>query len=189
MKLLISVILILTIMSTAGEVFCAATEADTLATAIRTRDMIKIMKIVDKGPYHKDYYYIDTLDKDGWTALMYTAMYGYVDIAKILLDRKANVNEREWLGWTPLMLAEYFGKTEVALLFIEKGADVNAKSNAGWTPLMYAALYNRIEIGKALIKKGAVVNAKSSKGETALSIAQEEGRTQFAELLKQAGAK
>jgi ankyrin repeat protein len=54
---------------------------------------------------------------------------------------------------------------------------------------MYAAYFNRIEVGKLLISRGADMDIKSKSGETALSIALDEGRTEFADMLKRAGAK
>jgi ankyrin repeat protein len=192
MRTLVPLIMFLMIsVLTAGNALSADTnlsrrniEVDSLVDAVKAKDIAKITSAVKNKNF-----YVDALDKDGWTLLMYTAMYGYTDMAKILIKARADVNKKEWLGWTPLMLAEFFNKTEVALLFIEKGADVNARSDAGWTPLMYAALYNRIDIGKALIQKGADINAKSPKGETALSIAEAEGRAELADILKKAGAR
>jgi len=176
--------MILALTLNAGAAFCDDDPAMPLVSAIKAGNLPSVKKIIENK-----HFYINIRDKDGWTPIMYAAMYGHNDIAQALIDRKADIDEKDWLGWTPLMLAEYFGKNETALLLIEKGADVNARSKAGWTPLMYAVLFNRIEVGKVLITKGADINARTGKGETALSIAQEEGLTGFTELLKKAGAR
>ena len=69
------------------------------------------------------------------TILHEMAHQGKLEIAKILLDNGANINEEDIQGFTALHVAAEFNQVEIAELLIEKGADVNAKSVTLFTPL------------------------------------------------------
>jgi len=64
------------------------------------------------------------------------AIRGYVDIANLLIEYGANVNESlfgigGYRGYTPLMAAAFEGHPGVVKLLIDHGADVNAKVTEG----------------------------------------------------------
>ncbi|MDP2681544.1 MAG: ankyrin repeat domain-containing protein [Deltaproteobacteria bacterium] len=92
------------------------------------------------------------------TPLMSAIERGNINAVKELLNKGADVNEKDSGGWTPLLGAAYWGNTEAAKLLIDKGADVNATNNRGWTPLLRAALMGNTEIAKLLIEKGANID-------------------------------
>jgi ankyrin repeat protein len=156
-----------------------------LMEAIRTQDVQKVRAMISAGANVNAN--MNTTNQSGVTPLMSTAATpdGAIEIAKLLLEKGATVNAKDWLGWTPVMHASYYGRIDLVKLLMKKGADVNATSNTGWTPLMYAAYKGRVEIGKLLIENGADPNAKTRKDETALSIAEARGESDFVELLKQ----
>ena len=88
---------------------------------------------------------VNASDKEGWTPLLLAAERGHPSVARILLDRGANVNAKcdcsGWLdgGWTALMIAIIQRHDEVVRLLLDKGAEVNAKNgNTGETALMVA---------------------------------------------------
>ena len=83
-----------------------------------------------------------------------------VEIAKLLIKNKTDMNERDKNGKTAL---HYVNSVEMAKLLIENGADVNTRDEDGKTPLHYV---NNVEIAKLLIENGAEVNAMSNKGQT-----------------------
>ena len=64
---------------------------------------------------------------------------GDINAVRTLLDKGADVNEKDGVGGTPLFWAVREGHTELAKLLIERGADVNKRDNAGWGPLFWAA--------------------------------------------------
>jgi ankyrin repeat protein len=154
-----------------------------LMEAIRTQDVQKVRGMISAGANVNAN--MNTTNQSGITPLMATAatLDGPIEMARLLLEKGAKVNAKDWLGWTPLMYASYNGRTDLAKLLLNKGAEVNAVSNTGWTPLMYAAYKGQVEIGKLLIENGADLNAKTREGETALSIAESRGESGFAELL------
>jgi len=72
----------------------------------------------------------------GWvTPLHYAATNNHKDVAELLLDHGADVNEKDNEGATPLHWAARDGCNESADLLLAHRADVNAKDNSGNTPL------------------------------------------------------
>jgi uncharacterized protein len=130
----------------------------------------------------------------GYTAVIYTAWKGNVEILTALLDRGADVNAKTRDGETALMYAAGSGKgyPDAVRVLLAKGADVNAaaRGDNGKTALTAAANNGNTEIVKMLLDKGANPNAKMIRGgDTALKLAKKNGHTAVVNLLKQAGAK
>lgn len=87
---------------------------------------------------------------------------GYIDIVKLLIEHKADVNAPSRTNQNALIDATLNGHYETVKVLIEHGADVNARNGSYDTveiPLMYAVQYKRLEIAKLLIDNGADVNA------------------------------
>jgi ankyrin repeat protein len=94
------------------------------------------------------------------------------EVARMLLDAKAEVNPKGRFGMSPLMHAlEDF---EMVQLLVTHGADVNSKNFRGATPLMGAAVGRNVAVVKYLIEKGADVNARDQDGHTAVMYAENE---------------
>jgi hypothetical protein len=76
---------------------------------------------------------LDSPDKAGWTALMYAARGGHLEIARLLLERGASVNASNSKGWTPLMFASWLPTPNEQLVrcLMQAGADASARNNAG----------------------------------------------------------
>ena len=76
---------------------------------------------------------LDTADKAGWTALMYAARGGHLDVARLLLERGASVNASNSKGWTALMFASWLPTPNERLVrcLMQAGADASARNNAG----------------------------------------------------------
>ncbi len=131
---------------------------------------------------------------NGYTAVIYAAWKGNMEILTALLERGANVNARTRDGETALMYAAGNGKgyPDVVRALLAKGADVNAAAQGdnGKTALIAAANNGNTEIVKMLLDKGANPNAKMTRGgDTALKVAKKNGHTAVVDLLKQTGAK
>lgn len=94
-------------------------------------------------------------NKPGWTPLGYAASEGHQDIARLLLDRGADVNAASDNGTTPLMMAARAGKVEMVKLLLARGADANRKSESRGTALGYALDAGHTEIAELLIAHGA----------------------------------
>ncbi|KAF9460343.1 ankyrin repeat-containing domain protein [Collybia nuda] len=68
---------------------------------------------------------INSLDVDERTPLHWTASSGSIDIARFLIDQKAEVDKPDNSGWTPLHIAVSAGHEEIVQELIGAGADVN----------------------------------------------------------------
>jgi ankyrin repeat protein len=97
---------------------------------------------------------------DGWTALHLAAFFGQTGVARLLLDRGADVNARSKSDRfardnTPLHAAAANSRVEVAALLVERGADVNARDGSGFTPLALAGNSRSDLLMLLLLEKGA----------------------------------
>jgi hypothetical protein len=75
----------------------------------------------------------------GTTPLTWAALTGQKDLAAILIERGANVMDRNRDGGTALHAAAFMGEADLVDLFVQKGADVNATSSSGESPLKSAS--------------------------------------------------
>jgi ankyrin repeat protein/beta-lactamase regulating signal transducer with metallopeptidase domain len=92
---------------------------------------------------------------------------GIVAVAEMLIDKGADVNEKDRWGGTPLMEAAENNHVTLAKLLIKKGANVDARDGNGRTALHRAARSIRNQdVVELLIAEGADVNVKDKDGET-----------------------
>lgn len=89
---------------------------------------------------------------DDQSPLMYAAASGKVDIAKLLLDKGADVNLKDKKGKTALSFAKDGG---VAQLLIRAGADTNAKDRYGNTSLNEAIINGRSDVVAAILSSSS----------------------------------
>jgi ankyrin repeat protein len=97
-------------------------------------------------------------DKDGSTPLHCAAWKGYPEVAKVLLERGADVhrqNDNTHWGGTPLHATAHANQKAVAELLIAHGADVQFRSLNGRTPLEETALHNATAVARLLKQHGA----------------------------------
>jgi ankyrin repeat protein len=73
------------------------------------------------------------------TALQISCKMSHIDIARLLLERGANVTVANTNGWTPLNSASNSEHVELVKLLLENGADITVASINGWTPLNSAS--------------------------------------------------
>jgi len=96
--------------------------------------------------------------KDGCTALMFASLAGHVEVARMLLDHKAEINvESDSNKDSPLTFACWKGHQEVVELLLDRKANIEHRTKEGFTPLMFAALGGHKEVGFSLLKHGALV--------------------------------
>lgn len=79
---------------------------------------------------------INIQDESGYTALHYCAQNGKLALAKLLIDKGADVNRKDIYGNTPLFKAVFFsgGHKEMISLLLQAGADANEHNDAGVSP-------------------------------------------------------
>jgi hypothetical protein len=91
-------------------------------------------------------------------------------MARSLLDRKAEVNQRANDGMDALMFASIKGQCNVIELLTSRGADIDARDNAGWTAIAYATTHDKHPACLCLISKKADLMAVVDEGESVLDI-------------------
>lgn len=125
----------------------------------------------------------------GRTPLHYAAEDGYTAVARLLLDRGANVNMPDgYYGRTPLYDAARHGRTPTAELLLDRGADINMRNRYGQTPLHEGASHGSWFVTKLLLERGAEVNPVDKNGRTPLDEAASTFCVDAARLLLQKGA-
>lgn len=117
-------------------------------------------------------------DDAGRTPLLLVAREsGSADVARLLLDHRANVDARDRSGDTPLTLAAWRGFAGVADLLIERGATVPATGRAGESLMHSAAGKGLDRLFAALVGKGAALSIRTERGGTLLHEAAAGGST------------
>jgi ankyrin repeat protein len=110
-------------------------------------------------------------DEDGDTPLHLAARMGHIDMVKLLVAHKADVNAKDRIDDTPLHLAALDGHAEVVELLLGDRADVNAKDSDSNTPLHLAARTGQVDVAKLLVAHKAEINARNKDGDTPLHLA------------------
>ena len=111
------------------------------------------------------------LDSGGLTPLHLAASLGFADIARMLIDHRADMNCGSSAGGdTPLHLATAGNHPEVVQLLLDQGAAVDHPNTEGKTCLMYAAAKGYHAIAQLLLAYGANPEATDLCGNTALLV-------------------
>ena len=91
----------------------------------------------------------------GRTSLMLASVHNNIEIVKLLIDARVDVNLQEKDGWTALMFATTNYNKKIVKLLIDAGADINIKNNKGNTALIFSKIIKNKEIIELLKSKGA----------------------------------
>jgi ankyrin repeat protein len=127
---------------------------------------------------------------EGRPPLFHAATYGYVDIARKLVEKGANVNAGvQSRAVTPLMVAALNGSAAMVALLIQFGADVNAREAiTGSAALTEAVRKGDAEVLVLLLNAGADPNVPMGDGRVPLCYARAMGHKQAEQVLSAAGA-
>ena len=128
-----------------------------MESAIQNGDLEKVRKLLDSGAN------VNKVNpRTERTPLSFAVSIDKPEIAKLLIERGANIHTPDADGATPLLLAtQHRNNFEVSNLLIEKGARVNTQNNSGETPLMSAVALDDLKLAKLLIDRGANVNKEN----------------------------
>ncbi|KAM3609189.1 uncharacterized protein V6R79_010837 [Siganus canaliculatus] len=96
------------------------------------------------------------------TALHVAAAKGYIEVLKVLLKCRVDVDGRDVDGWTPLHAAAHWGQEEVCTLLVDHMCDMGAVNNVGQTPLDVAD-ENLVDTLEELQKKQNALRSEKEK--------------------------
>jgi ankyrin repeat protein len=99
-------------------------------------------------------------NQDSFPSLIKATYAGNVEAIKRLLEKGADINQRDASGDTSLILAARFGKLGVVKILLEKGADINATNRRGDTALNWAIGNEHKDIVKLLLEKRAKITTQ-----------------------------
>lgn len=110
----------------------------------------------------------DARNRDGFTALMWSAGQDRWPVVNALLARGANVNATSADSTTALIAAASQGHVRIVRLLIDRGATVDARRADGQTALIRASAENQNDSVKVLLAHGADIEAGDARGMTSL---------------------
>ncbi|KAL2849045.1 ankyrin repeat-containing domain protein [Aspergillus pseudodeflectus] len=137
---------------------------------------------------------VDRIDLEAWdtwsgrTALAEAAASGQAEIAKLLLEKGANVQTKDRDSCSPLLLAVENGHYEVVRMLLDHGAPVNTRHKHYQTPLSQAAERGRLKCVDLLLQYGAMVDSQDGYGRTELFHAAKNSYDAVVKRLLEAGA-
>ena len=128
-----------------------------------------------------------TTDLTGYTALHFAAQHGYLDVAKLIIDSKVDIDPLDSWGYPPFYYAAMGDNVAVWELFTNNLEDMNPENSWGWTPCHQAALSGSLKILKSIMDNVRNKNHPITKGRnvgvTPLHIAAETGEVDTCRLI------
>lgn len=131
----------------------------------------------------------DKNNNSGWTAMMYAAHYGHVDIIHMLLESKASVHVRNHNGCNALMVAVMCGNDTIVEILIKAGSILETRDNRDWTALFHAVCTGYHNVVDTLLKYRFNLNScDRATGMTPLMYAAQMGDAGLVKALLQKGS-
>lgn len=166
---------------------CTMVFAEEIHEAAKSGDVRKVVELIEKDP---NIMYVK--DEEGKTALHWATGRGQLEVIKVLIRYKVNINVKNDMGGTPLHVAASQAQPEALKILLANGANVHARGDSGATPLHFAAFKRRpghLEAARILLENKADVNAVMENGATPLDMALSAQNIEMVNLLRQYGAK
>jgi ankyrin repeat protein len=126
--------------------------------------------------------------KKGWTALMFSVNWGFIDKVKLLLNLPhINADHQCGSGKTALHLAARIGSEVIVQLLLARGVNPDPRDRHNKSPLHESAFFGHLPAIKLLYEAGADPDTVIDDGDTALTIASSSGYTDIVAFLLETG--
>lgn len=124
--------------------------------------------------------------EDGFTALHFAAYYGSPAVARLLIERGADIHAttRNVLANMPLHAAAAGRNIDICRMLLDAGADVNARQQGGYAPLHAPAQRGDRDLMALLLERGADAGATTDDGQTPADVARAQGNIEIAAELR-----
>ena len=108
----------------------------------------------------------------GGSPIIVAAEYAnYEEVIQKLIDRGADVNDRNWNGVTALMKAAIYNNVSNLEVLVSNGANIHARIDVYFaTAILYASLHNSMDAMKYLMSVGANVHDETRLGSTCYNV-------------------
>ena len=152
----------------------------TFGEACALGDEVQALRMLDADPS-----LLNAYSEDGFPPVGLAIFFRHPPLAKILIERGANVNAAAQNAFrvSPVHAAAAVRDTGTMELLLERGADVNARQQLGYTALHTAAQIGDEVILDLLLARGADPRAAGEDGKTPADLAAAHGHTQIVKRL------
>jgi ankyrin repeat protein len=132
---------------------------------------------------------LERRDDEGYTVLTVAAEHGQLGVMRLLVQRGANIDARDW-GRTALHYAADYGHEEVVAFLLEKGAQASTRDDNNVTPLMLASENGHVGVVKMIMTHTGAegLEDRNIDGRTALWYAARGGHGEVVAFLLEKGA-
>ncbi|KAI9876586.1 MAG: hypothetical protein M1830_006164, partial [Pleopsidium flavum] len=117
------------------------------------------------------------------TSLHIAAHWGLEYILTTLLEREADIADRDSAGQTALHWAAREGNAAIVRILMKQPVEVDARDNLGRTALQLSAKHGHVDVAALLREKGARVDIPDQDGDVTLHVAAREGHDAVIRLL------
>ncbi|XP_051954154.1 CARD- and ANK-domain containing inflammasome adapter protein [Xyrauchen texanus] len=121
---------------------------------------------------------VNSCNEFGYTPMLLAAELGNIETFKVLVAKKARLDERLPNQISGLHLAIQSGSLQIAQILLDKGIDPNINGPKDQTPLHLSASHNQPALMALLLRMGAQINSVTQDGLTALHFASQSGNTE-----------
>jgi ankyrin repeat protein len=157
---------------------------ENLLIAAYNNDYYKVLAFITAGAK------VNTLNEDGYSALLYAVEKGNFNIVKFLVSKGADVNLTPDYDCDspPLVVAAKRGYSEIFGYLLDNKAKIDKKDCKGASALHYSAFYNDTLLIRLLLRYKVNVNDSTYNGETPIMMAASNGSLEAVNELIKAGA-
>lgn len=136
-----------------------------LLQAVKTKDKTSVEEILS-NPANQTL--VNSADTRGQSPLLIATWNNSIDIAQLLIEAGADVNQKDRIQDSPYLVAGAEGRNEILVMTLANGADLKSINRYGGTAIIPAAEKGHLEAVKLLLDAGADPNHVNRLGWTAL---------------------